>query len=213
MRTDDLINALAADTKSVQQPIGRTVTLAVVAASLATLVLFLSLIGARPDFSTAASTSPRFLFKFVVTLSLAVPAFLLARAISRPDFTPNARLLWLALAPALLLAGTILEMTLVPKTEWHTRMEGHNSITCMVLIPMLALVPFAAIFYALKSGAPANSSMAGAIAGLLAGGIAATLYASHCTDDSPMFVAAWYPFGIVLMTILGTLLGKRFLRW
>ena len=32
----------------------------------------------------------------------------------------------------------------------------------------------------------------GALAGIAAGGIAAFLYAFHCTDDSPLFVTLWY---------------------
>jgi hypothetical protein len=47
----------------------------------------------------------------------------------------------------------------------------------------------------------------------LSAGIAATLYASHCTDDSPLFVATWYPIGFVLMAALGALIGSRVLRW
>jgi len=39
----------------------------------------------------------------------------------------------------------------------------------------------------------------GGIAGLLsAGPLAATLYASHCTDDSPFFVATWYTISTAL---------------
>ena len=66
-------------------------------------------------------------------------------------------------------------------------MIGHNSLFCVTVIPLLSLAPFAAVLYALRSGAPANPTVAGAVGGLLSAGIAATLYASHCTDDSPLF--------------------------
>ena len=52
-----------------------------------------------------------------------------------------------------------------------------------------------------------------AAAGLLAGGLAATLYATHCTDDSPLFVAAWYSLAIAGVAALGALIGARWLRW
>jgi hypothetical protein len=45
--------------------------------------------------------------------------------------------------------------------------------------------------------------LAGAIAGLAASGIAATFYATNCTDDSPLFVITWYPLatGFVALTL------------
>ena len=54
------------------------------------------------------------------------------------------------------------------------------------------------------------------IAGLdaqISGAVAAALYAIHCNDDSPLFVATWYTLAIGLTTIVGSLLGRRFLRW
>jgi hypothetical protein len=71
----------------------------------------------------------------------------------------------------------------------------------------------AAVLYALRRGAPTHPAIAGAVGGLLSAGIAATLYASHCPDDSPLFLAAWYTIGIVLMTGIGALIGSRLLRW
>ena len=56
-------------------------------------------------------------------------------------------------------------------------------------------------------------AFAGFCAGLLAGGIAATFYAANCTDDSPLFVATWYPLAIGLLALLGAVLGGRFARW
>jgi hypothetical protein len=46
----------------------------------------------------------------------------------------------------------------------------------------------------------------------LSAGLAATLYASHCTDDSPLFVATWYTIATALVTAIGALVGSRVLR-
>ncbi|NJL07877.1 MAG: DUF1109 domain-containing protein, partial [Methylacidiphilales bacterium] len=54
---------------------------------------------------------------------------------------------------------------------------------------------------------------AGAVAGLAAGALAATLYAAHCPDDSPLFVASWYGLSIAFVTVAGAALGVRLLRW
>ena len=54
---------------------------------------------------------------------------------------------------------------------------------------------------------------AGAAAGFLAGAIGAALYATHCPDDSPLFVAAWYSLAIGFVAALGAVAGSRLLRW
>lgn len=213
MKTDDLINAIAADAKSVEPPIAQTVAIAVGVGALISAVLFLWTIGIRDNFAESMVSSLRFVFKFVLTLSLAIPAYVLVRGLSRPDFQPGKKLWFLALAPALLLIGIGLELLSVPQDEWHARMMGHNSVACMIVIPLLSLAPLAAVLYALRRGAPSNPAIGGAVGGLLSAGIGATLYASHCPDDSPLFLAAWYPIGIVLMTAIGALIGSRILRW
>jgi hypothetical protein len=213
MKTDDLINAIAADAKSVAPPIAQTVAMAVGMGALISALLFLWVLGIRDNFAESLTSSLRFVFKFVLTLSLAIPAYVLVRGLSRPDFQPGKKLWLLALAPGLLLIGIGLELFSVPPDQWHERMIGHNSVVCLIVIPLLSLAPLAAVLYALRSGAPANPAMAGAVGGLLSAGIAATLYASHCPDDSPLFLAAWYTTGVVLMTALGALIGSRILRW
>jgi hypothetical protein len=66
---------------------------------------------------------------------------------------------------------------------------------------------------ALRRGAPAKPAAAGAVAGMLAGGIAATFYAAHCTDDSPLFVATWYTIAIAGLALAGAAGARRFARW
>jgi hypothetical protein len=65
----------------------------------------------------------------------------------------------------------------------------------------------------LRQGAPSSPSLAGAVAGLAASGIAATLYAAFCSDDSPLFVMTWYPIAILIVTMTGYLIGRKLLRW
>ena len=71
----------------------------------------------------------------------------------------------------------------------------------------------AAALIGLRHGAPTRPALAGAIAGLLSAGLAATLYAAHCTDDSPLFVATWYTIATALVTATGALAGSRVLRF
>jgi hypothetical protein len=51
------------------------------------------------------------------------------------------------------------------------------------------------------------------MAGLLAGGLAAALYAAHCPDDSPLFVAVWYTLALGIVVGVGAVAGRAVLRW
>ena len=66
---------------------------------------------------------------------------------------------------------------------------------------------------ALRSSAPTRPALAGALTGLLAAGIAGLLYATHCPDDSPLFVAVWYSIAAAMLALAGAMLGKRLLSW
>lgn len=212
MKTDDLITALAADAQCVSRPIGRTLALAIAGGAVGAVILFAVRIGLRPDVATAIA-SPRFLFKFVITLSLLGSALGLIWNLARPGAIPVAWLLALAAAPALLAIGSVAEMLTVPAADWGHRLTGSNAFMCVTLIPMLSAIPLAALLLALRQGAPSHPMLAGAVAGLVAAGIGATLYASHCPDDSPFFVAAWYVIASGFMALVGAAIGERFLRW
>ena len=93
------------------------------------------------------------------------------------------------------------------------RMVGKNAWNCLTSIPLMSLPLLAAALLGLRHGAPTRPALAGAIAGLLSAGLAATLYASHCTDDSPLFVATWYTIAAALVTAVGALAGPRVLRF
>jgi hypothetical protein len=88
-----------------------------------------------------------------------------------------------------------------------------NAIVCLVSIPMLSLPLLMAGLMVLRSGAPTNPKLAGLIVGLMAGGFGATLYAAHCTDDSPLFGMTWYTLAIAIVALIGTAAGQRLLKW
>jgi hypothetical protein len=121
---------------------------------------------------------------------------------------------WLLMIPAgLLVAGISGEMMMPQRLPMMTRLVGNNSRVCMTAVPLMSLPLLAASLYGLRHGAPARPALSGAIAGMMSAGLAATLYASHCTDDSPLFVATWYTIATALVTALGALIGSKVLRY
>jgi len=211
MKTDDLIASLAADAP-VQRPLRRLFAAATVLGAIGAFILFMLTLGPREDMDYALRTV-RFDLKCAIMLLFAVTAFLVARDMTRPEVirSPLRPLLWAA--PALLLLAVIVELVVVPQDQWMPRLVGHNMMYCTTMIPVFALVPLALMLWVFRRGAPQNPTRAGAVAGLLAGGIGATFYAMHCFDDSPLFVATWYTLAIAFIAGVGALLGSRFLRW
>lgn len=212
MRTDDLIEALVQDRAAVASKPRAALSLAVLGGALIAAILFLTVLGYRPDIAAAAETY-RFLFKFVFTLTLAATTIWLIFTIVRPEAVPGLRLLALAAAPVLIILAVVAELSVMPSSTWLPRLIGKNWWFCLTVIPSLAIVPLIAFLMALRRAAPADPGLAGALAGLASGAIAATLYASHCTDDSPLFVLTWYSLAIGLVTIVGYFAGRRWLAW
>ena len=101
----------------------------------------------------------------------------------------------------------------VPSSHWNRMILGDEWLECLFSIPIIAIVPFAVTIFAVRRAAPTNLVHAGAVAGLIAGGISATAYALHCTVDSLPFIAVWYGSTILLCTLAGATLGPRLLRW
>jgi hypothetical protein len=212
MKTEDLISAMAADAKSTEMPIARTLWLAVAAGTILAAILFFVEVGPRADL-TGALSSPRFLFKCALTLMLLISAMGLVRHLARPGSVPIGWVVALAAVPAVLGVGVITEMLSIPSSVWDNRIFGMNWRVCMWLIPLLSAAPLVAVIIALRHGAPTHPILSGAAAGLLSAGIGATLYATHCQSDSPLFVAVWYVAATLIVTLVGAILGARLLRW
>ena len=211
MKTADLIGLLSQDAP-LPRRYGRSLWMATLAGVAIAVALLLMEIGMRDDIATAAGTV-RFLAKMAAAASLGVAALGLAFRIGRPGSETRAWALALLVAPLLLAIGVTVELMAVPPAEWATRLVGRNWAYCLTTIPALALGPLACLLAAMRGGAPGNPALAGAAAGLAASGIAAVLYATHCTDDSPLFVATWYTIATFMVTGVGAVAGSRLLRW
>ena len=212
MDTDQLIRTLAADNSYRPRPVGFVLALMLLAAAPVSLLMFFAELGVRPDVMTAMH-NPFFDLKFAVTLALGVSAIIVSLHLSRPEASLSG-LGWLFVIPVGLLAAGIAGEAMMPqRLPMMTRLVGSNSRVCMTAIPLMSLPLLLAAILGLRHGAPARPAIAGAVAGLMCSGLAATFYASHCTDDSPLFVATWYTLATALVTTIGALAGAKFLKF
>jgi hypothetical protein len=212
MDINELIRMLASDTRRPATPVSSAWWWAVGIAIAIAAAVFFAMLGPRSDIKTVAETL-RFLFKFLVTITLAASAFSCARTLSRPGENRRNAVLCLTVAPVLIAVAVIVELFTLPSDSWSATLIGKNSIACLTYIPLIGIGPLAIFLWTLHYGAPTRPALAGAVAGLLAGGIAATFYAAKCTDDSPLFVATWYTIAIASLAVLGAVGANRFARW
>lgn len=212
MDTSELIRTLAADTQRPATPLSTVWGAAAGIAITLAAAVFFAMLGPRPDIATAAET-PRFLFKFLVTITLAASAFGCACALSRPGETWRKAIPYLAAAPVLIAIAVVVELFTLPSVTWWATMVGTNSMVCLTYISLIGVGPLAIFLRTLHYCAPTRPALAGAGAGMLAGGIAATFYAAQCTNDSPLFVAIWYTIAIAGLAILGAVGARQFARW
>jgi hypothetical protein len=175
-------------------------------------LLFSLMLPIRPNMMSALSDW-RFLMKWVFSVTLVATAMALVLSLARPLEAPSRKWLLLLAAPLVLLIGVVAELIALPASFWMPTMIGDNALACVLFIPILSGLPLAVMILALRQGAPARPALAGAVAGLVSAGIAATFYATHCLNDSPLFLAAWYVIATVIVAGVGAVLGARLLRW
>jgi hypothetical protein len=212
MDTDQLIRTLAADNAHRARPVGFMLMLGLLAAAPVSLLIFFAELGVRPDVMTAMH-NPFFDLKFAVTTALAISAIAVSLHLSRPEASLRGFGWWLLVPAGLLAAGISGEMMMPQRVPMMARLVGSNSRVCLTAVPAMGLPLLAGALIGLRHGAPSRPAVAGAIAGLVSAGLAATIYASHCSDDSPLFVAIWYTLAAALMAAIGALAGSRMLRF
>ena len=212
MDTNELIGTLAEDARRSTMQLTTMWWVAVSLAITFDAAVFLAMLGPRPDIATAAETL-RFLFKSLVAITLAASAFGCARALSRPGEAWRRAIPYLAVAPGLIVVAVVVELFILPSDTWSATIVGTNGMVCLTYILLIGAGPLAIFLRTLHYNAPTRPALAGAVAGLLAGGIAATFYAAQCTDDSPLFVATWYTIAIAVFAILGAVGARQFARW
>lgn len=213
MKTDDLIAALAVDLPAASsRHIERMMLLWMIPASLVVLCGLTFWLGFRGDLLQAV-TGPTFWSKAAYTAALAIVGFWLLDRLGRPGATVRGPVLLLG-AVLLAVAGlaSFEIMTLPPADRMHAVM-GVSSRVCPTNILGLSALAAPFVFLAARRFAPTRPALAGAAAGLLAAGLAATLYGLHCPERTAAFVAIWYTLGMALAAGAGAIIGRFALRW
>ncbi|HEV7832815.1 MAG TPA: DUF1109 domain-containing protein [Caballeronia sp.] len=213
MKTEDLISLLSTGVTPVGPRVSaRRFGRAIVLGGLGAIVLMALVFGVRPDIAVVSRT-PLFWARFAFPASLAATALFLALRLSRPGTTIGK--FWAMPAVPVLVVWSA-AVALLCLTSPDARMPlvmGHTWRTCPFNILLLSVPAFGAVFWAIRGLAPTRLRLAGGAGGMLAGTVATMAYCFHCPEMSVAFWAVWYLLGMTLATLIGALLGPRFLRW
>jgi hypothetical protein len=213
MATPDLIDRLVADLKPVPRgAVARRLALGIVPGVVVSAIAMMVSIDLRPDLAEAMATTS-FWMKFAYTALLAGVGAAAVLGLARPGGgVRNAVIAGIAvLALAAILAAA--ELMRAPASDYPAMIMGSTALTCPWSIALLSLPVFAGTFWALRGLAPTRLTLAGAAAGLAAGGFGALVYSFHCYESAMPFVAIWYTLGVAIAGLLGAALGRWLLRW
>ncbi|MGY4311855.1 NrsF family protein [Bradyrhizobium sp. JR3.5] len=213
MKTDDLIAALSNNVEPVDRRlVSRAVAIALGLGLVAALGLVLAGLGVRADLTTPRAVT-FLLLKLAFALGTVGAASVYLTRLARPGGERKISLGLAALPFGAIMLLAAISLGQAPSSHWNRMVMGDQWLECLISVPIIAIVPFAVVIWAVRKAAPTNLVQAGAFGGLVAGGVSAVAYALHCTDDSLPFVALWYGGTIVLCTLAGAALGPRLLRW
>ena len=213
MKTDDLISILSTNVEPVDhRHFARNISMAVVAgAAVAVAIVFFGL-GPRTGLTNLETIVPA-LLKVVITFIILVPASVYLIKLARPGGERRTPLAFVALSFIAVMLLAAVSLAFAPAYHWNGKIFGDEWLECVISIPLIAIVPFSVIIYAVRQMAPTDLTRTGAFVGLVAGCLSAIGYALHCADDTVPFFALWYGGTVALCTIAGWKLGPKLLHW
>ena len=212
MKTNDLIALLASDTLQPQVPVRQQLLRKLLLGALVCGVLLLAVWGLNPQMDEMA-LHPAFLTKMLWLAALMVFSLYGLFRLARPGVGAGHTLWGIGLALLAMFSLGLLQYLQTESGDQTAQWMGGSWQVCSVSITALSLPVLGALLWALRQLAPTRPVLTGAVAGMLAGSLAASIYSLHCPETSLTFFAVWYVAGMALATGLGALLGGRWLRW
>jgi hypothetical protein len=211
--TDELIDRLTADlTPARGNRVARRLTLGVGLGAAVALAGVLAVLGPRADMPQALG-APIFWVKLAYCAAFGLVGAICVERLARPGGEPGTRLAWLGAPLVLVAVASALQTANASPVRMHQLLMGGSSALCPWFIIAASTPVFVAMIWVMRGLAPTRLRLAGAVAGLTAGGFGAMAYSLHCGEVGAPFLAVWYSLGILTPAAVGALLGSRLLRW
>ncbi|HTV85954.1 MAG TPA: DUF1109 domain-containing protein [Dyella sp.] len=213
MNTDLLVSLLATDIAPARGDIvKRYLSASLLVAYICACTLALVGYGLRPDMA-AMLVTPLFWLKLALPLSLAAGAYMMLERLVRPGQAVGRRWTGIAIPILFVWLAALTVLWEAPDGLRASLLMGKTWRTCPFNIALLSMPCLCAVLFAARQLAPTHRTLAGAVAGLLAGALGTLAYCLHCPEMGVPFWATWYLLGMAIPTVTGAFLGRQLLRW
>jgi hypothetical protein len=211
MRTDDLVAMLARETAPAYRNGAQRLAFALGAGAVVSAVLMVVSLGVRPDLAQAARLS-MFWVKIIFPALLGIGSLHLFRRLAHPGLRVGRAPVGIVTPILAMVSLAVTVLILAAPGERAELIFGSTWRSCPFNIAFLSLPVLIAAVWCMRGGAPTRPRLAGAACGLVAGALAAIIYALHCPELAAPFIAIWYLLGMLIPTVVGALLAP-ILRW
>ncbi len=213
MNTKRLIEFLA-DSSSAVDPheVRNRLVYAMSCGLLGCTVLLIAILGIRPDIHAAILTDV-FWAKLGFSFSMMMGGLIVASRLSQPGQAVRGAWFGIVVPLVCIASASIISLYHSPSGTAWSLVSDRLWRSCPLDIAALSLPGLGALLHAMKRLAPTHLTLAGAVAGLIAGATAAFIYCLHCPEIEMSFWAARYVLGMTISATVGGLLGPMLLKW
>jgi hypothetical protein len=173
------------------------------------LAVALALSGLRPDLARALQ-QPWYIVEIAALAVVLIATAFSAALLAFPDLHQKRGLVF---APAWMFALFLLVMLFAWRADSPPAPLPVHSFQCTASITLMALLPAAWTFYAMRKFASTHYRWAGSIAVLSAFSVGALWLRLHEVNDSVVHVIEWHYLPMLAAGLLGLWLGKALLKW
>lgn len=207
---DDLVASLAQEATAVKPaPHPFALSLRWIGAAAIYLAVSMMLSGLRPDLM-AKFHDLWFAAEIAALLGIFVATSLSAALLAFPDLHQKRNL---ALAPAWMFALFLLVLFFAAGADNPPAPLPVHNFECTLGITLMALLPAAWTFYAMRGFASTHYRLAGSVALLSAFSVGALWLRLHEATDSIVHVIEWHYLPMLGIGVLGLWLGRILLEW
>lgn len=211
MDTDAFISQLAAG--GAHKPMPRP--LAVAGKWLGLLAVYFVVVtffsGFRPDIAVKW-TQPLYLMELTGMFATAVTAAIAASFLALPDIGQRPWIRFVPFVPLIILAGWLLHGITAGNAMPLIECIKMQRYQCIWLLMLFSILPGIFMFVTIQKAAPTRCCWAGSMAGLSVSSFGYILLRLISVSDDPTLLLVWHFIPVMLVTIIGMVAGKFYLR-
>lgn len=183
-----------------------------------TLVMFafvvISFFGLRVDYKSALDSGSMF-WKPAIFLLASLGGLYAMSSLARPQGRLSIITLgFIGLSIALMTWQAIIQYPNISLAQISDSFGKPTASLCLLVTVVGGmLLTFAFWKLWLNKTASTRPVLLGALSGFTSANIAATGYALHCNMDGVLYILGFYGFGVLALTGLGAIFGKKVLNW